>query len=70
MAEKVGYPISSKAWSETCGRAIDWLANAGVGLEETAPGRIWLDQNSEVSLAPVYKKDVGTRALTNLKSDS
>jgi succinate dehydrogenase/fumarate reductase flavoprotein subunit len=67
MAEKVGYPDLVRAWSETCGRAIDWLASAGVGLEETAPGRIWLDQNSEISLAPVYKKDVGTRALTTLK---
>jgi fumarate reductase flavoprotein subunit len=67
MAEKVGYPDLVKAWSETCGRAIDWLAGAGVGLEETAAGRIWLDQNSEISLAPVYKKDVGTRALTKLK---
>jgi fumarate reductase flavoprotein subunit len=67
MAEKVGYPDLVKAWSETCGRAIDWLAGAGVRLEETAPGRIWLDQNSEISLAPVYKKDVGTRALTTLK---
>jgi fumarate reductase flavoprotein subunit len=67
MAEKVGCPDLVRAWSETCGRAIDWLASAGVGLEETAPGRIWLDQNSEISLAPVYKKDVGTRALTTLK---
>jgi succinate dehydrogenase/fumarate reductase flavoprotein subunit len=67
MAEKVGYPDLVKAWSETCGRAIDWLGGAGVGLEETAAGRIWLDQNSEISLAPVYKKDVGTRALTKLK---
>ncbi|HEY3151212.1 MAG TPA: FAD-binding protein [Candidatus Binatia bacterium] len=67
MAEKVGYPDLVKAWSETCGRAIDWLASVGVGLEETAPGRIWLDQNSEISLAPVYKKDVGMRALTKLK---
>jgi fumarate reductase flavoprotein subunit len=67
MSEGVGYPDLVKAWSETCGRAIDWLAGAGVRLEETAPGRIWLDQNSEISLAPVYKKDVGTRALTKLK---
>jgi fumarate reductase flavoprotein subunit len=67
MAEKVGRPDLVKAWSETCGRAIDWLQSAGVGLEETAPGRIWLNQKSEISLGPVYKKDVGTRALTKLK---
>ncbi len=67
MSEGVGYPILVKAWSETCGRAIDWLMSAGVGLEETAPGRIWLNQKSEISLAPVYKKDVGTRAVSTLK---
>jgi fumarate reductase flavoprotein subunit len=68
MSEGVGYPDLVKAWSETCGRAVDWLASAGVGLEETAPGRIWLDQKSAISLAPVYKKDVGRRAVAALKS--
>jgi fumarate reductase flavoprotein subunit len=67
MSEGVGYPDLVKAWSETCGRAIDWLISAGVSLEETAPGRIWLNQTSETCLGPVYKKDVGTRALTSLK---
>ncbi|MDH3442919.1 MAG: FAD-dependent oxidoreductase [Deltaproteobacteria bacterium] len=68
MSEGIGYPLLVKAWSETCGRAVDWLMNAGVGLEETAPGRIWLNQESEISLAPVYKKDVGTRAVAALKA--
>jgi fumarate reductase flavoprotein subunit len=67
MSEGVGYPDLVKAWSESCGRAIDWLISAGVSIEETAPGRIWLDQTSETCLGPVYKKDVGTRALTSLK---
>jgi fumarate reductase flavoprotein subunit len=67
MAEGVGYPDLVKAWSETCGRAVDWLIAAGVKVSETAPGRIWLDQSGEVSLAPVYKKDVGSRALASLK---
>ena len=57
------YPDLVKAWAETCGRAVDWLISSGVKVNETAPGRIWLDQSGEVSLAPVYKKDVGTRAL-------
>src|SRR6185295_19616348 len=64
MSEGVAYPNLVKAWSETCGRAVDWLIDAGVKVTENAPGRIWLDQSGEVSLAPVYKKDVGTRALT------
>ena len=68
MSEGVGYPDLVRAWSKTCGRAVDWLAGVGVGLEETAPGRIWLDQKSEISLAPVYKKDVGTRAVATLKA--
>jgi fumarate reductase flavoprotein subunit len=67
MAEGVGYPDLVKAWAATCGRAIDWLAACGVGLDENQPGRIWLDQESEISLAPVYKKDVGRRALAKLK---
>jgi fumarate reductase flavoprotein subunit len=67
MAEGVGFPDLVRAWSETCGRAVDWLINSGVKVDESAPGRVWLDQSGEVSLAPVYKKDVGTRALIRLK---
>ena len=67
MAEGVAYADLVKAWSGTCGHAVDWLIAAGVKITESAPGRIWLDQSGEVSLAPVYKKDVGTRALTKLK---
>jgi fumarate reductase flavoprotein subunit len=67
MAEGVGFPDLVRAWSETCGRAVDWLISSGVKVDESAPGRVWLDQSGEVSLAPVYKKDVGTRALTKLK---
>lgn len=67
MTEGVGYPDLVKAWSETCARAIDWLISVGVSLEETAPGKIWLNQTSETCLGPVYKKDVGARALASLK---
>jgi fumarate reductase flavoprotein subunit len=67
MAEGIAYPDLVRAWSVTCGRTIDWLAGCDVGLDEKEPGRIWLDQESEISLAPVYKKDVGSRALAKLK---
>src|SRR5215831_4980798 len=67
MSEGAGYPDLVKAWSENCGRAIGWLQTVGVEIEETAPGRIWLNQTSEISYGPVYKKDVGGRALTSLK---
>src|SRR5690242_95488 len=67
MAEGIAFPDLVQAWSETCARAVDWLITSGVKVDETAPGRVWLDQSGEVSLAPVYKKDVGTRALAKLK---
>jgi fumarate reductase flavoprotein subunit len=67
MSEGIAYPDLVKSWSETCGRAIDWLTSVGVAIEETAPGRIWLNQQSEISFGPVYKKDVGPRALASLK---
>src|ERR1051325_3867578 len=40
MSEGVAYPDLVRAWSETCGRAVDWLARSGVRLTETGPGRI------------------------------
>ena len=67
MSEGVGYPDLVRSWSETCDRAVDWLISSGVKVDESAPGRVWLDQSGKVSLAPVYKKDVGTRALAKLK---
>src|SRR5262249_52600624 len=62
MSEGVGYPDLVKAWSETCGRAIEWLPTVGVEIEETAPGRIWLNQKSEISYDPAYKKERRGRA--------
>jgi fumarate reductase flavoprotein subunit len=67
MTEGIAYPDLVQAWSGSCGRALDWLMRNGVKVDENAPGRVWLDQSGEVSLAPVYKKDVGTRALAKLK---
>jgi fumarate reductase flavoprotein subunit len=67
MSEGVAYPDLVKAWAKTCGRAVDWLSWSGVKIDESASGRIWLDQSGEISLAPVYKKDVGARALASLK---
>ncbi len=67
MAEGIGFPDLVNSWSRTCGRAIDWLQTVGVEIEESAPGRIWLKQKSEISYGPVYKKDVGPRAIASLK---
>lgn len=68
MAEGVAHPDLAMGWSKTCGRAVEWLGNIGVALTEISPGHLWLDQQSELSLAPVYKKDVGRRALAQLRS--
>ena len=67
MAEGVGSADLVNSWSQTCGRAIDWLEAVGVEIEESAPGRVWLKQQSEISYGPVYKKDVGRRAIASLK---
>jgi fumarate reductase flavoprotein subunit len=67
MAEGVAYPDLVRGWAETCDRAVDWLIASGVKVDEGSSGRVWLDQFGAVSLAPVYKKDVGTRALAKLK---
>jgi fumarate reductase flavoprotein subunit len=67
MSEGVAYPDLVKAWSETCRRAVDWLVRSGVTVTEKETGRTWLDQESEISLAPVYKKDVGRKTLIVLK---
>jgi fumarate reductase flavoprotein subunit len=68
MSEGIARPDLARAWADNCGRAVDWLANCGVTVAEPAPGRIWLEPESEISLAPVYKKDVGRRVLTKLKA--
>ena len=67
MAEGIGSADLVNSWSQTCGRAIDWLEAVGVEIEESAPGRVWLKQQSEISYGPVYKKDVGRRAIVSLK---
>jgi succinate dehydrogenase/fumarate reductase flavoprotein subunit len=37
MSEGVAYPDLVRAWSQTCGRAIDWLMASGVKVSESAP---------------------------------
>lgn len=68
MAEGVAYPDLVRGWAQNCGRAVEWLVHCGVTLSEPTPGRIWLEPGSAICLAPVYKKDVGTRALTAMKT--
>jgi len=67
MSEGVAYADLVRSWSGTCNRAVDWLIASGVKVDEGPAGRVWLNQSGAVSLAPVYKKDVGTRALAKLK---
>jgi succinate dehydrogenase/fumarate reductase flavoprotein subunit len=54
MAQGVGFPDLVNSWSQSCGRAIDWLQTVGVEIEESAPGR---SQNSKAKfLGPATKK--------------
>jgi fumarate reductase flavoprotein subunit len=68
MAEGVAYPDLVKGWAENCGCAVEWLGRCGVQMAEPTPGRIWLEPGSTICFAPVYKRDVGTRALAAMKS--
>ncbi len=68
MAEGLAHADLVKGWAENCGRAVEWLVHCGVTLSEPTPGRIWLEPGSAICFAPVYKKDVGTRTLTAMKT--
>lgn len=68
MAGGVADPQRAKAWSENCSRAIDWLASAGVAVREGPNGNILIEPESSISMAPVYRMDVGMNILTKLRT--
>lgn len=68
MQEGIAYPDLAKAWADNCARSIEWLRSSGIEMVETSVGTFALEPYSLISLAPVYKKDVGTAILTKLKS--
>ena len=69
MKEGTAFPDLAKAWAENCSRSVDWLKNSGIEMVDTPTGTIALEPYSSISLAPVYKKDVGTSILKKLKNE-
>jgi fumarate reductase flavoprotein subunit len=68
MEEGTAFPDLAKAWAENCARSVEWLRSSGLEMVETSQGTIALEPYSSISLAPVYKKDVGSSILRKLKS--
>ena len=69
MKEGTAFPDLAKAWAENCSRSVDWLKALGLEMVDTPTGTIALEPYSSISLAPVYKKDVGTNILKKLKNE-
>lgn len=67
MSEGVAYPDLAKAWAHNCARAVDWLVSCGVSISQAQSGSLRLEPETEISFAPVYRKDVGRKILTKLK---
>jgi succinate dehydrogenase/fumarate reductase flavoprotein subunit len=62
MSEGVGYPDLVRAWSLTCGRALDWLISSGVKVNESAAGRVWIRRGRSRSRRFTRKMSVGARS--------
>ncbi|MDE3076792.1 MAG: FAD-binding protein, partial [Chloroflexota bacterium] len=58
----------ARAWADSCGRAVQWLRDAGVEVTiDPRTGQHWLEHESRVALRPVYRQDVGTKVLAKLR---
>ena len=53
MAEGIGYPDLVKSWSETCGRAVDWLIASGVKVAETESAITLADNQGKKHTVPL-----------------
>ncbi len=69
MKERTAFPSLAKAWAENCPRSVDWLKSLGIEMVDISTGTIALEPYTSISLAPVYKKDVGTNILKKLKNE-
>lgn len=67
MSEGVAGADLASAWADNCHRAAAWLASCGVIVVEARNGSLRLEPETEISLAPVYRKDVGKKILAKLK---
>ncbi|HZD40800.1 MAG TPA: FAD-binding protein, partial [Terriglobales bacterium] len=67
MSEGVANPDLARAWADNCPRAVKWLTSCGIAMAPNKSGSIRLEPDTEISLAPVYRKDVGRKILSKLK---
>jgi len=69
LSQGIATPALVRAWAGSCGRAVDWLREAGVDVFVMPhTGQHWLEYESRVCQAPLYRQDVGTNTLGKLKA--
>ena len=69
MAEGVAYPDLVTTWSETCPGSVDWLRSHDIEVSMVNGRWPFLEQDSPISYAPLYRKEVGTNILKKLKAE-
>ncbi len=63
------HPETAAAWADNCRRALAWLeGSVGIQVDRTGEGPPRLESNSSVSMAPVYKTDVGPNIVKKLRA--
>lgn len=67
MSEGVANPELARAWANHCARAVEWLTSCGISMSQNQSGSIRLEPETEISLSPVYRKEVGTNILLKIK---
>ena len=67
MSENVAHPGLARAWANHCARAVEWLISCDISMRQNQSGSIRLEPETEISLSPVYRKDVGTNILLKIK---
>jgi fumarate reductase flavoprotein subunit len=67
MSEGIANPDLARAWANNCARAVQWLRSCGISMAQNKSGSIRLEPETEIALAPVYRKDVGRNILSKLK---
>ncbi|HUI01285.1 MAG TPA: FAD-dependent oxidoreductase [Nitrososphaerales archaeon] len=68
MSSGVAFPETAQAWAENAGRALQWLESVGIQVDRTGEGPPRLESISSVSMAPVYKVDVGPNIVKKLRA--
>jgi fumarate reductase flavoprotein subunit len=67
-SEGIASPDLARAWANNCGRSVEWLTNCGISMIRNKSGSLRLEPDTGISLAPVYRKDVGRNILSKLRN--